>query len=93
MPGQINSHGPIEPEAHQVMNLLANLIDEALNGEASVRHGLRKWGFALLAFNLSETEDKRANYIANCRREDMIAAMKEFVARNEGRFAEPKGKQ
>lgn len=92
MTDQMNNHRPIEPEAHQVMNMLAQFVDEALNGEAPVRHGLRKWGFALLVFNLSDSADKRANYICNCRRDDMLAAMKEFIARNEGRFPES-GKQ
>jgi hypothetical protein len=40
-------------------------------------------GVALLVFEFGDA--KRINYISNAEREDMLIAMKEFVARNEGR--------
>jgi hypothetical protein len=40
-------------------------------------------GVALLVFEFGHTG--RVNFISNADRSDMIAAMKEFIARNEGR--------
>lgn len=85
----MNTHGPIQAELIALMNGMAKAIDETFKDAMGQR-----WGFALLVFPFGETLDHRMNYISNSHREDMIAACKEFVARNEGRMtAEPKGKQ
>jgi hypothetical protein len=41
-------------------------------------------GVALLVFDMQGPIGSRANYISNCQRDDMIAAMKEMIARWEG---------
>jgi len=48
------------------------------------------YGFALLVFGLGETAG-RMNYISNADREDMLAALKELVARFEGRYSDEAG--
>jgi hypothetical protein len=45
------------------------------------------WGFALLVFPFVEG-DGRMNYISNAERGDMLTALKELVARMEGRMHE-----
>ena len=69
------------------MNRLAGALDGMFEG----------YGFCLLVFPLADTEgdmNGRMNYISNAERRDMLIAMKEFIARNEGRVPEaPKGKQ
>ncbi len=55
--------------------MLASAFDEILRE----KHG-EKMGFAILVFNFGESSGGLA-YISNARREDMIEAMKEFIAR------------
>ncbi len=76
---------PIEAKHRVVMNALASVIGDAINPDGKVN------GFALLVFPFGQPEgEHRANYISNCDREDMLATMKEFIARSEGRFQEPR---
>ena len=76
--------GPIEADIREAANELAATIDIALNPE-----GGRRIGFALLMFPLGDNQpgDRMTN-IASADRQDMLAAMKEFIARNEGRHQE-----
>jgi predicted component of type VI protein secretion system len=77
------SHGPIEQEHLKVMNDIGRLLDAAINkGEKP-----RRYGFTLLVFGLNTTEG-RMNYISNASRADMLVALKEFIAHNEGRVQE-----
>jgi hypothetical protein len=78
---------PIEPVLHDVMNRLGRLIGEAL--KEATTNSKERYGFCLLMFGLTGEEGMRMNYIANVDREDMLASMKEFIARNEGRYEEP----
>lgn len=74
---------PIDPRVVDDMKALARSLDEILNGED--RKGLPgrgKVGFALLTFPFDE--EATVNYISNANREDMIVALKAFVARAEG---------
>ncbi|CAM5767090.1 hypothetical protein [Bosea minatitlanensis] len=74
--------GPISPEYHQQMNMLARAIDGYLNGEA--RGDERKAGFVLLVFPFGAT-DGRCNFISNgAHRADLVALFKEMIARFEG---------
>jgi hypothetical protein len=66
---------PIDEAYHDLMNALAHGIAEVLPGK----------GFALLMFDLNEPRAGRINYISNGKREDIITAMKEFIAQSEGR--------
>ncbi len=76
---------PIEREFHAVMNATAEGLDKIFNGTTRPP----KVGFVLLTFEFGRTEGGRVNYISNAERGDMIAAMKEWLARAEGRYAEP----
>jgi hypothetical protein len=78
---------PIEPNLTKIMNDIGYIIGGALT-EHTKGTG-EKYGFALLMFGLTGNESNRMNYICNCNREDMLASMKEFIARNEGRYEEP----
>jgi hypothetical protein len=61
-----------EPELRTVMNALAKAV------EVTAEYiGVEKPLFALVLFN----DPKIAQYVANCRREDIILAMEETVAR------------
>jgi len=48
-------------------------------------------GFTLLLFTFDHdaNEDGFLTYVSNAERVDMLAAMKEFIARNEGRAVAP----
>jgi hypothetical protein len=85
----IEKEQPIESSLRVVMNDIARVLDGVLK-EATA--GLPyKYGFCLLMFATGkhpEEADMRMNYIANVDRQDMLAAMKEFIARNEGRYEE-----
>jgi hypothetical protein len=56
------------------MNLLGPALDEALD----------RAPYALFVFS-----KKRANYISNCELEELIIAMREFIAAMEGRLITP----
>ena len=77
---------PIEPVLRELMNSIGRLIGKAL--EEETKSTKEQYGFCLLMFGLSDNEAMRMNYIANVNREDMLVAMKEFIARNEGRYEE-----
>lgn len=86
------AHAPIQPEARSAMNVLAEVIDKALNGPKGEKP--RQWGFALLVFQFGVPDDShRMNYIGNGQRDDVLVAIKELAARWEGRYAETAGEQ
>lgn len=59
-------------------------LNEAMNGVGKLLNKIFKpFGFALLVFDFGN--HGRMNYISNADREDMITAMKEFIAVHEGR--------
>ena len=82
---------PIQSDFYRLMNSLAPALDDMFNGGAKGTD--RKIGFALLVFPFGETEGGRVNYISNAERAEMLVAMKEFIARAEGRYFEPENKQ
>ncbi|MBP0634880.1 hypothetical protein [Cupriavidus sp. AcVe19-6a] len=69
---------PIDARYIEMMNVLASVLADQLQPS----------GFALLVFDCEDPG--RVNYISNCSRQDMIAAMQEFLARNEGRLHDPR---
>lgn len=81
---------PIQSAYRASMNDLARDLDEHFNGPAPAppRVRNRNVGFALFVFEFGKVEGGRVNYISNAGREDMIAAVKEWLARAEGRVAE-----
>ena len=82
---------PIQKQYHRAMNKLARLIDETMNGK---RKPGRKptVGFVLLTAEFGKIEGGRVNYISNGERADMIAMLREYLARAEGRYSEPTGR-
>lgn len=67
------------------MRELAQALDEIFNGAERPK----KVGFALLVFEFGSPAE--INYISNARRQDMISALKELVARWEGRVHDTEG--
>lgn len=87
------THGPIEAAQREMMNEIARLLDRTFNGD---RQGdERKVGFALLTYRMGEdlTGTGRINYIGNGERSQMLIALKELVARWEGRVPNVESKQ
>lgn len=76
---------PIQDEHREAMNRVAEVLDRRFNPN---RHK-RTVGFVLLIAEFGKIEGGRVNYISNGERGDMIAMMKEYIARAEGRYAEP----
>lgn len=66
---------------------LANDIGRILLG--AIKQTNANYGFALLLFEYGD--GGHMNYISSANRRDMVAAMKEFIARNEGTYQEEKG--
>lgn len=77
----IEKEQPIEPALRGIMNDIGRVIAQAMRETAGPRYG-----FALFMFGLEGDEKGRMNYLCNCNRSDMIAALKEFIARAEGRY-------
>lgn len=69
------------------MNSLAAGLDDVLNPERDTKG--KKFGFALLVYELDKPMAGRVNYVGNGKREDVLAALKEVVGRWEGRYTEP----
>lgn len=80
----MSTEQPIQAQFIEQMNAIASVLDEVLNSKQRPP----KVGFALLCFNLEVDADSRTNYICNCERKDMLNAMKEFIARAEGRITD-----
>lgn len=80
-----NSEGPIQEKYVQQMNALCSAIDELFNGND--RSIPRKVGFGIVMFdfNPEDRRQDRMNWISNSDRKDMLCALKELVARWEGR--------
>jgi hypothetical protein len=74
----------LQDEYRDQMTAIANVLDRALGGA----------GFTLLVYDLNKPVNGRINFISNSNRADVITAMKEFIAQDEGRkMSEPEGKQ
>lgn len=75
---------PIQPEMRQQMNAIAHALDEVFNGPKQPGVSPRV-GFLLLTAEFGRIDDGRVNYISNGRRADMVAMLREVLARFEGR--------
>lgn len=74
----------------ELLQATAAGLDDVFNGPVRPK----RVGFALFVFPFGETVDGRVNYVSNAEREDMLTAVREWLARAEGRVMdEPKGKQ
>lgn len=74
-------HGPMDEEIRKVGNDVGKIIGSVLPPG---------YGFALLIFGTGESAG-RMNYISNANRDDMLAALKELIARFEGRYNDQGG--
>jgi hypothetical protein len=73
---------PIEPEYRDKMNIVAQALDQAFNGDA--KGAERKTGFILLVFPFG-AGDGRCNYISNgADRRAVVTMLKEQIKRFEG---------
>ena len=81
---------PIEQVLSKLMQSIGAILAEALSDHTKATG--EKYGFALLMFGMTDKESNRMNYISNANREDMIAAMREFIARAEGRYFDAREK-
>ncbi len=81
--------GPIVARHVALMTKLGALLDRAFNGNAKGED--RKNGFILIIFPFSDTteDERRANYVSNASRDDVLVMLKEQVARFEGQSMEP----
>lgn len=73
--------------SRQDLQAIAVTLDKHLNGS----EGERQFGFAVFVFEFGKTEGGRINYISNAARPEMIVAVKEWLARVEGRYVEGGG--
>lgn len=78
---------PIQEQYRRQMNKLARTIDEYFNGRRKPGR-TPKVGFILLTAEFGKIDGGRVNYISNGEREDMIAMLREYLARVEGRYSE-----
>ncbi|WP_425962597.1 hypothetical protein [Rhizobium nepotum] len=67
-------------DAADAMQMIAKVLDGVLNKDISDG----KYGFVLLVFEKEGETGSRTNYVSNCQRQDVIAALKEVTARFEG---------
>lgn len=67
-------------DTNELMRAMAASLDDVLNSSARPK----KNGFVLLVFPFDGPEGQRTNYVSNGKREDIIVALKEIVARFEG---------
>lgn len=74
---------------HTFHRALAEGIDDVLNGDTRPK----KTGFALFVFEFDRAEKGLVNYVSNASRPDMLVDVKEWLARAEGRTADPENKQ
>jgi hypothetical protein len=69
-------------ETKEFMQSIARGLDTILNGDEA--QSPTRMGFVLLLFPFDQVEGSRTNYVSNCDRRDIIAALKEVTARFEG---------
>lgn len=82
-------HDPVSPEYLALLNATAEALDKIFNN--GLKGDERQVAFILILTPFGEKPDARLNYISNANRQDAIAALKEFIARNEGRYHESGG--
>ena len=81
-PPEILGDAPIEDEYIEMMNKIAQALDGLFNDDA--KGDDRTTGFVLMVFPFGE-QSGRCNYISNgAGRKDIVALMKEMIARFEG---------
>jgi hypothetical protein len=87
----MSNEQPIQEQFVKQMNAIADVLQKVFNGDLPISKS--KIGFALLCFDMDAAPGARTNYICNCERADMLNAMKEFIARAEGRITDSEALQ
>ena len=67
-------------DTHEVMQGVARGLDTIFNG----RDRKKQNGFVLLVFPFKHTGKATVDYVSNAERKDIVAALKEIIARFEG---------
>jgi len=81
------AHGPIEDKYRDQLRDIGRLLDKSLNP-----NGVKVTGFVMLMFDFGiPAPTSRISYLSNAQREDMLCAMKEFIANAEGRVTDETG--
>jgi hypothetical protein len=93
MEAKMHEEQPIAKEYRAMLNAVASAVDEFLNGKDKTIP--KKNGFVILMFPFGDNDPHRdrINYISNGERGTVIVAMKELIARFEGRLVETETKQ
>lgn len=75
---------PIEQRHRDMMNTIMEALVNTFPG----------CGITLMVFDLGDDPGakNRMNYISNADRSDMLTAMREFIAKHEGRLMDPPGR-
>jgi len=71
--------------ASAAMQNMARVIDYTLNGKDTPKDQ-KHYGFALLVYPFGEIDRSHINYVGTGERGDVLTALKELVARWEGRM-------
>ncbi len=72
--------GELDEPTRNVMKGTAMVLDDIFNG-VDCPHEDKKYGFLVMVFPFSD-ENRRGNYVSNCKRKDIITTMREFIARS-----------
>jgi hypothetical protein len=82
-PSEMLGDAPIEKAYISQMRFLARQLDHLFNGD--LRGQDRPTGFILMVFPFGDEDKGRCNFISNgADRKDVVALMKEMIARFEG---------
>jgi len=77
---------PKDGAAKALLQQVAAALDDAFNGRNPDDPAV---GFVLLTFDMKKgPSGGMVNYVSNCQRASVVAALKELLARWEGRFVE-----
>lgn len=76
----IEKEQPVEEHIRELMETIGQILLRAIQETDA------NYGFALLMFEYGA--EGRMNYISSASRRDMVAALKEFIAKNEGTYQE-----
>jgi len=84
---------PIPNKYHDMMNCLAEGLDQMLNGP--LKQGAQRDVAFVVIIADAETDKAsgaQVNYISNCKQPDMLLMLKEMIARIEGRYSAEVGR-
>lgn len=70
------------------LQAIAEALDFLFNPGAKEEGKEKQIGFALLVFPFACSPGAKTSYVSNGEREDMLNALKEFIARAEGRITD-----